>query len=868
MDESTIQKMPLPIALALQRAYRESPSAGFQDLVYASEAFLQLVGSMILVDAFDRKAQGVAGRDLLKALDRGRFGVAKMGLWGYCIDQILPRVPDPFSPELHRMREPEPWSAIKPLFHEVLRQRNDVGHPYRRLGELEAEERWGVLAPTLETLVEASTFLSELALVGVVDAEPIPEGSCEVQCVPFVGPDLAPSPIRLVTKWQPRRMEVLLVDSRRDQALRLTPLYHVPSRGADMAVDLSAFCREVRKGGEEPDAPIIRYYQCTHPYRPFVRTLSPDQREVKLITMLEAGIGDADRRQARRVELGLTKASVTTIEGLFDPAASKAGGTVSGGNAPHRGTVLDVVDGAEADTQVEADAPPDTIRDSQLTVDLKGKPVKESPAPSFRPGAVIADRYRIVKWLGGGGMADVYKAIQIGLDRYVAIKVIRPGLEDRDDLRRRFEREAKVLTLLRHPNTIQVLDFGATEQGLLYLVMEFLQGRPLDDVLEREGTLSTGVVREISKQILGSLSEAHGKSVIHRDLKPENVILLDESPTDSLFVKVIDFGIASAALPDDSFHTTLGYLIGTPHYMSPEQADGRAVDERSDIYSLGLNMIQLLTGERVFAELRPLQAAIGHIDEAPLPIPEELVDCPLLPVIRRAVEKSCDARFQSAKEMLVALELDIVPEPGPAPPPPKPITMYLLIAGITTAVALAVMILVSGNLFEEETPSAVTPPPDIMNETPVGDQTEPDEGTGEDATETAARPVDEEPTSSPHEVDPFQTTESDSAEVVAVAPQEDPAEPVEEQEPRDDRHSRRDREPRTSRDRDDSETEETAETAAVQPEAETDGTGEGTAEPQASAEEVETEEEASDGADEPPTSVIERRWSPRVGEGE
>jgi serine/threonine-protein kinase len=269
------------------------------------------------------------------------------------------------------------------------------------------------------------------------------------------------------------------------------------------------------------------------------------------------------------------------------------------------------------------------------------------------PVGQTVGRYRIVEQLGRGGMAEVYKAYQPNLDRYVALKLMHPFLAADQDFIARFEREAKNVAALRHPNIVQVYDFDV-HNGTPYMVMEYIEGGTLKTHLEnlaRAGrnmplAEATHIVREVGK----ALAYAHQRQMIHRDVKPANV-MLDAGGR----VILTDFGIAKI-LTGPSY-TVTGATVGTPAYMSPEQGLGRPGDHRSDVYALGVMLYQLTTGQLPYEADTPLAVMLKHVNE-PLPLPRTLK--PDLPegmerIILKSMAKSPDDRFQSADAMLAQL---------------------------------------------------------------------------------------------------------------------------------------------------------------------------------------------------------------------
>jgi predicted Ser/Thr protein kinase len=263
-------------------------------------------------------------------------------------------------------------------------------------------------------------------------------------------------------------------------------------------------------------------------------------------------------------------------------------------------------------------------------------------------------KYRIIEHLGRGGMAEVYKAYQPSLDRYVALKLMHAFLAGDQDFISRFEREAKNVAALRHSNIVQVYDFDV-QNGTPYMVMEFIEGGTLKTHLEelvREGkALSISEAVRIMREVGGALAYAHQRNMIHRDVKPANVLLEKGGR-----VILTDFGIAKI-LTGPSY-TVTGATIGTPAYMSPEQGLGKPGDHRSDLYAMGVMLYQLTTGQLPFEADTPLAVMLKHVSE-PLPMPR--VVKPELPegmerIILKAMAKNPDDRFQSADEMLAQLD--------------------------------------------------------------------------------------------------------------------------------------------------------------------------------------------------------------------
>lgn len=224
-------------------------------------------------------------------------------------------------------------------------------------------------------------------------------------------------------------------------------------------------------------------------------------------------------------------------------------------------------------------------------------------------GRMFTDRYKIEARIGVGGMGSVYRGVDTTLGRKVAIKVLLKDLRHDAEQVKRFFNEAKVVARLRHQNTIQVFDFGESTDGQYYIAMEYMTGEPLDVHLQKH-ELTLLRVLEILDQICQSLDEAHAAGIIHRDLKPDNIFI--DTVNGNRVVKVIDFGIAKMVSGGENL-TKAGMVFGTPAYMAPEQAKGEQLDPRSDIYSLGVVLYFLLTGEPIFTGENPMEIAIKHI---------------------------------------------------------------------------------------------------------------------------------------------------------------------------------------------------------------------------------------------------------------
>ena len=281
-------------------------------------------------------------------------------------------------------------------------------------------------------------------------------------------------------------------------------------------------------------------------------------------------------------------------------------------------------------------------------------------------GSILGGRYRIVKLLGEGGMGAVYVGEQqMGTKvRKVAVKTLHPHLSKDPKVKARFQREVGTIAELEHPNTIQVYDFGTTDEGLLYLVMEFVDGTNVADILEKNGAMDIGRVEKIMTQVCGSLEEAHSRGIVHRDLKPENVVLTERAGTKD-FVKVLDFGIAKRSNEEDKQEQKLtqqGMVLGTPPYMSPEQFTGQPIDKRSDIYSLGVMMYEMICGRLPFDANTAWEWATQHMTVPPHALESTPNGAKVPPrmkaAIMKALEKNKENRWSSVREFADAFAAD------------------------------------------------------------------------------------------------------------------------------------------------------------------------------------------------------------------
>ena len=266
----------------------------------------------------------------------------------------------------------------------------------------------------------------------------------------------------------------------------------------------------------------------------------------------------------------------------------------------------------------------------------------------------ISNRYHIIKPLGSGGMAAVYLAHDEVLDRDVALKVLKHRFTDDEEFVERFRREARISAALSHPNIASVYDLGEIQNGSYYMSMEYVPGRTLRELVSKKGSLSPGKAVEIAIQVAEALSTAHACGIVHRDIKPQNILLANSQE-----VKVVDFGIARAAALSEI--TKEGHVLGTEHYMSPEQAKGEPVGPQSDLYSLGVVLYEMLTGKLPHEAYGPLlgRATVAkHLSEYPRS-PKEinpLVPKKLSTIVVRLLSEEPERRYQSASSLKAELE--------------------------------------------------------------------------------------------------------------------------------------------------------------------------------------------------------------------
>ena len=271
-------------------------------------------------------------------------------------------------------------------------------------------------------------------------------------------------------------------------------------------------------------------------------------------------------------------------------------------------------------------------------------------------GQVVADRFRIVSLLGSGGMGTVYEAEHTFIKKKVALKLLRPSITSNPEAVARFQREALAASTIGHKNIVGIDDFGRLVDGQVYLTMEFLDGEPLNEVLDR-GQVSLERVLDVAIQVCQGLAVAHAEGIVHRDMKPENIFLVDDGDT----AKILDFGIAKVTRggDDNTNLTKTGAVFGTPNYMAPEQALGEKVDHRADIYAMGVILYEMLTGSVPFTSESFLAVLTQHVTATPTPPSERCsrqIPLELEQLVLRAMAKKPGQRFQHISEMMEILE--------------------------------------------------------------------------------------------------------------------------------------------------------------------------------------------------------------------
>lgn len=294
-------------------------------------------------------------------------------------------------------------------------------------------------------------------------------------------------------------------------------------------------------------------------------------------------------------------------------------------------------------------------------------------------GSTLLGQFTLLQRIGAGGFGAVYLAEQIGLGRKAVVKISHPALAADPVFRQRFQREAKVLASLDHHHLVKLYNFGELPSGQTFLVMEYGGDRTLGDEIRQLVQIPVDRALRLVAQICDALTEAHERGIVHRDLKPANILIGRKNDDD--WIKVVDVGIAKLLdkrdeTPDRSTLTAFGEIVGTPAYFSPEQARGLAVDARSDIYSLGVVLYEMLTGRLPIVAPTPVDYVRAHSVEMPTPLRDHGVELPasVEDLVYRSLEKDPDHRFQSAQEMrdaIIATLHAMWQEPDPEPVAPE-----------------------------------------------------------------------------------------------------------------------------------------------------------------------------------------------------
>lgn len=385
------------------------------------------------------------------------------------------------------------------------------------------------------------------------------------------------------------------------------------------------------------------------------------------------------------------------------------------------------------------------------------------------PGDVLGDRYRLDEFIASGGMGQVFRATDKTLNRTVAVKVLLPGLTSDAEFGSRFRAEARIMASIGHPGVVGVYDYGESPEGTMFLVMAFVEGRPLGERIIREGALPVADTMAIVAQAADALHAAHSNGIIHRDVKPNNLLVSDNGA-----VTLVDFGVARSS--NVTSVTKVNAVIGTALYMSPEQASGKPISPSTDIYALGAVAYHCLTGAPPFTGNSPLEIAIKHLQDEPPPLPAELPGS-VRALVERAMAKDPQDRFPTAAALAAAaraaqdptLQDAVVPVVAPrrATPAPRttvaappggtdrdrrpawvPVAVGMALLAVAGGVVLAILAL-SGDNGRKETPGngpAVSPTAAVVTSGPAPG--------GGGATRTTAAPSESAPPSETPSVAP------------------------------------------------------------------------------------------------------------------
>jgi len=360
-------------------------------------------------------------------------------------------------------------------------------------------------------------------------------------------------------------------------------------------------------------------------------------------------------------------------------------------------------------------------------------------------GSVLLERVRIDRPIARGGMGKVYYGMQVSMKRPCAIKVLDPRLAgggDVMDFTRRFLLEASTAAKLTHPNVVTIFDYGETADGRCFIAMEYLEGRTLSEELKKNGKVSSERAIHITRQVARALREAHALGVVHRDMKPGNVFLLKRDDDDD-FAKVLDFGLVKETTPGEAGdQTQVGQIMGSPRYMAPEQVQGKAVDARTDVYSVGAMLYAMLAGRPPFDKATDLATMMAQVSDAPPPILSVAPDAALLPgveaIVMKCLAKNPDERFSSMEELIAAIKLrpgagGTISDSGSNPAAPRLVPPTLSYGaptaaparrGLTAWVIALLAVSVAGTVAflsrdrEDARPIAATTPPSAVSAQP------------------------------------------------------------------------------------------------------------------------------------------------------
>jgi serine/threonine-protein kinase len=441
----------------------------------------------------------------------------------------------------------------------------------------------------------------------------------------------------------------------------------------DQLVDAIVAASSAARGqsGDLPkmDSGEMEFVRMMDVVRPREASSKPAPKESAFAHALEDGSSEFDVDQ---LVDAIVHASAKAREPQPHPEARRSAPSSGIRESMHQGAIVDIAENPRSTRKpkLSPDEPSSTPEPTspipgQSAIEYRetSEAAEEGTVPEqtlLKAGEIVGNRYRVVDKLGIGGMAVVYKVQHLLLEKMLALKLLRPELSMIPYVVQRFQREARCVSQLDDPHIVRVTDFGRADDGALFLVMELIEGEPLSHRLETEGAMALEPALEIMDQVLSALDHAHKNNVVHRDLKPDNIMLVKRNGRP--LVKLVDFGIAKLA-GDDALSqkplTQAGMVFGSPRYMSPEQANGEAVDGRADIYAAGTILYEMLTGKRPF-DGKSANAVFSRLLTQPPPAMELLGmgqqrAAEIERVIFRALEKDKEARFQSAAEFRDAL---------------------------------------------------------------------------------------------------------------------------------------------------------------------------------------------------------------------